>query len=278
MAKLCAVLAVALLFPPAAAAHLRTGTVAVDYRARVVTRPVGPVSVGVYESDRALHVRVQPGHSLVVLGYLGEPLLRIGDTGPARAVASPTAEATRLVVHGRSAVWHDVRTSRRRWGIPMSIDGRMTVITGTTTKLAHPALWPWVLVLALVALVALRISPSALGSASAAAAVVVAAAFMASAYADPGTWIAGVDEIFFIAAGLGVLRWGPPAARLPSALWLALVGLAVGLSKGQVFLHALILSALPGTVVRLGATIAIGAGLAGTMAGCMSYVRSERIS
>jgi hypothetical protein len=68
VAKLCAVVAVALLLPPAAAAHLRTGTVAVDYRAHIVMRPVGPVSVGVYQSDRALHVTVQPGHSLVLLG------------------------------------------------------------------------------------------------------------------------------------------------------------------------------------------------------------------
>lgn len=275
MAKLCAVLAVALLFPPAAAAHLRSGTVAVDYRARIVIRPVGPVSVGVYESDRALHVSARPGHSVVVFGYLGEPLLRIDDTGPATALHSPTAEATRLVVHGRTAIWHDVRTSRPRWRVPMSVDGFSTVLTGTTTKLAHPALWPWLLVVAFVALVAVRSSPSVLGIASATAAVVVAAAFMASAYASPGTWIAGADEIFFIAAGLGVLRWGPPAARLPSALWLGLVGLAVGLSKGQVFLHALVLSALPGTVVRLGATIAIGAGLSAAVAGCIAYVRSE---
>jgi len=220
-------------------------------------------------------VSVQSGHSLVVYGYLGEPLLRIADTGPAKAASSPTAEATKLVVHGRSAVWHDVRTSQRRWGIPMSVDGLRTELTGTTTKLAHPALWPWLLGVALILLAAVRISPSALGIGSAAAAVVVAVAFMLSAYADPGTWIAGVDEFFFIAAGLGVLRWGPPAARLPSALWLGLVGLAVGLSKGQVFLHALVLSALPGTVVRLGATVAIGAGLAATVTGCVAYVRTE---
>jgi len=275
VAKICAVLAVALLFPSAAAAHLRTGTVAVDYRTRIVRRPAGPVSAGVYQSDRAIHVSVRPGHRLVVYGYLGEPLLRVGDGGPATAVRSPTAQATRLVVHDRSAVWHDVRTSRSRWSIPMSIDGLRTVLAGTTTKLAHPALWPWLLILALMGVASLRIRPSALGVASAVAAGVVAVGFMLSAYADPGTWIAGVDEIFFIVAGVGVLRWGPPAARLPSALWLALVGLAVGLSKGQVFLHALVLSPLPGTVVRLGASIAIGAGLAGTVAGCLAYIRSE---
>ncbi len=275
MTKICAALAVALLLPPAAAAHLRTGTVAVDFRTRIVTRPTGPVSVGVYESDRAVHVSVQPGHSLVVFGYLGEPLLRVGDTGSANAARSPTAEAARLVLHHRSAVWHDVRTSRHRWEIPMSVDGRMTVARGTTTRLAHPALWPWLLVVAVIVLAALRVPLAALGVASAAAAVVVAVAFIASAYASPGTWIAGVDEIFFIAAGIGVLRWGPPVARLPAAIWLSLVGLAVGASKGQVFLHALVLSALPSTVVRLVAALAIGAGLAGAVTGCIVYVRTE---
>ena len=114
-----------------------------------------------------------------------------------------------------------------------------------------------------------------LGVASSVAAAVVALAFIASAYADPGTWIAGVDELFFIGAGIGVLRWGPPAARLPSAAWLGLVGLAVGLSKGQVFLHALVLAALPGTLVRVAAAVAIGAGLAGAAAACVAYVRAE---
>lgn len=275
MAKLGLVLVVALLFPPAAAAHLRTGTVAVDYRTRLVMQPIGPVSVGVYQSDRAVHMSVEPGHTVVVYGYLQEPFLRVGTDGDAESTRSATAAAAKLVIHGRSAVWHDVRTSSTRWGIPIRVDGRLTAIEGVTTRLPHPAVWPWILLLAAVSATALRATPAMLGITSSVAAVVVALTFVASAYADPGTWIAGVDELFFIAAGLGVLRFGPPVARLPSAAWLGLVGLAVGLSKGQVFLHALVLSALPGTVVRLAAAVAIGAGLAAAVAACVSYVRTE---
>jgi hypothetical protein len=275
VAKLALVLGVALLFPPTAAAHLRTGTVAVDYRARILRAPAGAVSVGVYESDRALHVSVRPGHSLVVFGYLGEPLVRIGDNGDATATSSPTAAATKLTVRGRSAVWHDVRTSSAHWRIPVQVDGAREAVVGVTTRLPHPTLWPWLVLVAVLCVAALRVAPAPLGVASSVAAVVVAVAFVASAYANPGTWIAGVDELFFIAAGLGVLRWGPPVARLPSIAWLGLVGLAVGLSKGQVFLHSLVLSALPGTIVRLAASVAIGAGLAGAVAAYVSYVRTE---
>lgn len=274
MAKLSAVVAVALLFPPAAAAHLRTGTVAVDYRARIVRAPGGPVSAGVYESDRALHVHVRTGHSLVVYGYLGEPLLRIGATGSAESAGSPTAAATRLTLHGRSAVWHDVRTGSAHWRIPVLVDGRRESIEGVTRRLPRPSLALWLGIAAAVglALAATR-SAAAAGLASATAAIVVAAGFALGAYASPGTWIAGLDELAFAAAGVGVLRFGPPQARVPAALWLSLVGLAVGLSKGQVFLHAFVLSTIPGTVTRLLAAAAIGAGTAGGVLGGVSYLR-----
>ena len=269
-------MAVGLAAPHAAAAHLRTGTIAVDYEARIVEAPGGPVSVGVYQSDRALHVSVARGHSLVVYGYLGGPLLRIGREGDAVGTTSPTAAATKLTTHGRSAVWHDVRTSSARWVVPIEIDGRRTAIVGVTRKLPRPALWPWLVLLAVMCLAGLRAPPVVLGSASSAAGIVVAVAFSVDAYASPGTWIQSVDEIFFAVVGFGVLRYGPPVARLPSALWLSLVGLAVGLSKGQAFLHPIVLAVLPGKAVRVLATIAIAAGAAGVAAGCAAYARSER--
>lgn len=269
-----AVVPVALAVVPTAGAHLRTGTVAVDYRARLISRPVGPVSVGVYQSDRALHLRVQRGHSVLVYGYLGDPLLRVGRLGSAAATSSPTAQAARVTVNGRSAVWHDVRTSRVRWGIPIRVDGRLGVIEGMTERLARPSLWLWLAITAAAGLgVAATRSAIAAGLVSATAAIVVAAGFALSAYASPGTWIAGLDELAFAVAGVGVLRFGPRAARVPAALWLSLVGLAVGLSKGEVFLHALVLSTIPGTATRLLATGAIGAGIAGGALAGASYLR-----
>jgi hypothetical protein len=102
----------------------------------------------------------------------------------------------------------------------------------------------------------------------------VAAGFALSAYANPGTWIAGVDELFFAAAGVGVLRWGAPSLRLASAVWLGLLGVAVALSKGEMFFHALVLSALPGTAMRVAAVVAIGAGASAAVLGCDAYVRA----
>lgn len=274
MAKLGVALLVALVFPAAAAAHLRTGTVAVDYEAHVVRAPGWPLSVGVYESDRALHVGVARGHSLVVYGYLGEPFLRIAREGNAVATTAPTAAASRLTTHGRSAVWHDVRTSQTRWTVPISVDGVRTAIVGETKRLRRPALLLWLAVAAAFGLAAAATrSAAAAGLASATAAIVVAGGFALSAYASPGTWIAGLDELAFVLAGVGVMRWGPPAARLPSAAWLGVVGLAVGLSKGQVFLHALVLSTLPGTATRALAAAAVGAGLAAAGLAGARYLR-----
>ena len=192
---------------------------AVDYRPRVTHRPAGPFTVGVYLSDRALHLSVQRGHTVVVYGYLGEAFVRVSDAGVAVDTSSPTAAATGLVPRGaaptgwtlrskgRSVVWHDVRTSRPQWHVPIAVDGRREAIVGETQKLPRPALWPWLVLLAAIGAAAAVVrSSTALGLVtSSAAAIVVAAAFALSAYADPGTWIAGVDELFFAAAGVGVL-------------------------------------------------------------------------
>jgi hypothetical protein len=273
VAKLCAVLAVALLFPPAAAAHLRSGTVAVDHRARITKRPAGPFSIVVYQSDRALHLSVDAGHVVVVYGYLGNPLYRIGDGG----VAVQAAQGGWLLVsHHRSVTWHDLRTSRPTWRVPIAVDGRRAVVVGTTSTLRHPALWIWVVALAAIGIAGLLAAPAVSGTVSSAAAVIIAVAFALDTYASPGTWIAGIDETLFAAAGLGVLRWGPPVARMPAVLWLSLLGAAVGLSKGAVFLHALVLAALPGAFVRVLAVAAIGAGIAGATRTCIDYARSER--
>ena len=68
--------------------------------------------------------------------------------------------------------------------------------------------------------------------------------------------------------------WGPSSLRLAAAVWLSLLGLAVGLSKGEVFFHALVLSSLPGAATRIAAVVAIGAGVAGAVLGCLAYVRA----
>lgn len=287
--KSCLVAAavIALALPSTAAAHLRSGTVAVDFHARVTHTPAGPLRVGVYLSDRAVHIGVERGHRVVVYGYLGEPFVRVGGRGVVVNTASPTAAATGLLPRGApragwvlrshhlTVVWHDVRTSRPHWHVPIAVDGRRETIAGETTRLPRPAVWPWLVLLAAIGAAAAVVRrPVTLGVISSAAAMVVAAGFALSAYANPGTWIAGVDELFFAAAGVGVLRWGAPSLRLASAVWLGLLGVAVALSKGEMFLHALVLSALPGTAMRVAAVVAIGAGASGAVLGCVAYVRA----
>lgn len=258
---------IALALPSTAAAHLRSGTIAVDFHARVTHTPAGPVRVGVYLSDRAVHIGVERGHGVVVYGYLAAATGLLPRGAPRAGWV--------LRSHHLTVVWHDVRTSRPHWHVPIAVDGRRETIAGETTRLPRPAVWPWLVLLAAIGAAAAVVRrPVTLGVISSAAAMVVAAGFALSAYANPGTWIAGVDELFFAAAGVGVLRWGAPSLRLASAVWLGLLGVAVALSKGEMFLHALVLSALPGTAMRVAAVVAIGAGASGAVLGCFAYVRA----
>jgi hypothetical protein len=294
-----AALAAVLAAPPAASAHLRTGTVAVDDRARVVS--LSPLfTAGIYLSDRALHLTAHPGHTVVVLGYLGEPFVRVNEAGVWIDDASATARATGLVPKGspagwrlergrRTVVWHDSRVQalpsgvrHASWTIPIVVDGRRRTISGTVVRFAAPALWPWLLVAVLVALAGgatgrgrERAVALVLGSAASACALVAASGFALGAYASPGTWIATVDEAFFALAGLAVLAWGPRGAHAAVGGGLGVLGLAVGLSRGQIFLHPIVLSALPGTPARALVAVAIGAGLAAAVAGAVFYARLE---
>src|ERR687887_2689773 len=81
----------ALATPTHASAHIRTGSVAVDYRVHVFPTRL-PLTAHVYLGDRALRLSVRPGHSVTVLGYGGEPFLRLDDAG-ATVLRSPTAAA-----------------------------------------------------------------------------------------------------------------------------------------------------------------------------------------
>src|SRR5919204_5337511 len=122
----------ALAAPATASAHIRTGSVAVDYRVRVFPTRL-PLTAHVYLGDRAVRISVRPGHSVTVFGYGGEPFLRIDDAG-VTILNSPTAAALRLTPRhkrGRSFVWHDARVrglppeiDRGGWAIPPLVRGR----------------------------------------------------------------------------------------------------------------------------------------------------------
>jgi len=110
-----AVVAGSLALPATAAAHLRTGRVAVDYEATVA--PLQPpvaqaLAVRVYRADLALGLRVSDHHRVVVLGYTGEPFLRLGAGGTYASRSSLTAAGLGLVGPHSGTGWQLVSRAR----------------------------------------------------------------------------------------------------------------------------------------------------------------------
>lgn len=291
--------------PATAGAHLRSGTVAVDYRASVFHADTAAYTARIFQSDRALSVTVRPGHTVELIGYLGEPVFRLNDAGLSINRASPTAAAVRLIDKSEevdastpswqlepgndSVVWHDARTQtlppgvqEGRWRVPLLVDGRRVRLQGDLHRYPAPSLWPWLA--ALAAILAVGLSPVltsrrpstdtvAIGSAlvAAGACVVLLIAFALDAYASPGTWIEAIDSLVLLAVGAWVLRRGPERFHVAAALGMGLVALAVGLLEGAVFFHPIVLAVLPALVIRLAAILAIGAGITAATLGAVSY-------
>jgi hypothetical protein len=304
--RLIPVAIVAMLATPAVAnAHLRSDVVAVDYRATVTTQK-GPFEARVYETDRALRLVVTRGHSVIVLGYLGEPLLRVDDRGTAVNAASPSASRTGLLkksqlVSGRTiawyrlsdrgaVIWHDSRlrglppgVSRAVWTVPLLVDGKRGRLRGELNGFPKPALWPWLLLAAMfVAAVAAvpfsgnrrRVASGAIGFGvlAALAFVASASAFAFDASASPGTWIFGADGLVFVALGLGILIKGPQHLHVGAAAGLGLLALTFALTKAEVFFHPVVLAVVPGWAARLAVTAAVCSGVAAAALGCVSYI------
>lgn len=292
-----------LAVPGVAGAHVRIGTLAVDVRVRVLLPSQHvPFAVTIDEGSRSLGLDVEKGHRVVVLGYLGEPMLRVDGPRVAVNAASPTAAAAGLVAkndehrgwehrHG-AAFWPDPRlqqlpagSERARWSIPLLVDGRRTRIVGELERVPRPSFWPWLLLaLALTAagsLLALgraqhrlRSGCIVLGAVATLAAMVTGGGFAFEAHAT-GSRVAAVYLLLFAVAGAGAAVFGPQEMRVAASAWLGLVGLMAGLAYGQVFLHGVVLSVLPVTVSRAAAALAVGFGAAACLLGGLFYARAE---
>lgn len=284
-----------LAIPAAADAHLRSGTVAVDYQASITSAPSDAYTAQIFTSDRALSLTVRAGHTVVLLGYLGEPVFRLDAAGLWINAASPTAMVLRLASGTRhsgaagpvwrlragqhTVIWPDARAQslparaqRGIWHIPLVVDGSHVILRGSLRRFPAPELWPWAVTLAVLLLAGgmpVLLGRRDLGDAMAigAAAVVACAAivimvgFTLDAYASPGTWIEAVNTLACIAAGVGVLVAGPRRWRAAVAGGVGALGLAIGLLEGAVFLHPIVLAVLPSEVMRILDVVAIGAGL-----------------
>ena len=289
LALLAAVLA-ALLFAAPAGAHVRTGSVAVTYRVAVEHVPRF-VSARVYPGDRALRLTAAPGHTVVVLGLLGEPFIRIDSHGVTVSKRSPTAQSAKARVKGRSVIWHDPRLTggldprvhMARWTIRLVVDGRPARLSGTIERVPVPSPWPWIALgvpFVAAAVVALRrrgaIEPGAdvLGALVGVAILATAAGFAFDANASESRWVEAGNEVVFAAVALVVLARGRAETRALAAGALGLLGLAVGATKIPVFTHGVVLSLLPAEVARTAVALMLWSSAAAAAVGAAVFART----
>jgi hypothetical protein len=284
----------ALALPAQAAAHGRAPTVAIDFLLRLepATLAIPGIHVSVLDGDRSLQLSVSPGHRVVVRGLLSEPVLRIGPDGVWVNASSPTAAADLLVTErgsgwvrigsGSSIVWHDHRlapppTSRPgpagTFSVPISIDGRPATISGTFWRVGNPSAWPWVggavaFLAAVAAAAVLRRGWRAyltvgLGSAAGLGALLAVTTFAAKdAPNGQIAWlqIAGGIVVGAVLAGLLVVSRG--RRRVHTAGIVGGVAAAASIGSLPVFLHGVVISALPATPARLACGLALVGGAA----------------
>ena len=283
-----------LALPAQAAAHGRAPVVALDFLLRLEpeTLAIPGVHVSVLDGDRSLQLTVSAGHRVVVRGLLSEPVLRIGPDGVWVNASSPTAAADRLVSTrgsgwvriggGNSIAWHDHRLApppasrpgpAGSFSVPITLDGRPAKISGTFWRVQNPSAWPWaagaVALLAAVAATAVfrhgwrSHLTVGLGSAAGLGALLAVTTF-AARDAPNGriAWLqiaAGV-VVGVVLASLLLVSHGRRRAHTAGIMG----GVAAAASVGSlpVFLHGVVISALPATPARLACGLALVGGAA----------------
>jgi hypothetical protein len=284
----------ALAVPASAAAHARSATVALDYRLVLDTAAerLSGISVAILDGDRSLQVRVQHGN-VVVLGDLGEPMLRLVPTGAWANRASATAVAERLVSSGRgwqrvasgsTFTWHEHRLSpppydggragpAARFSVPARLSGRRVMIGGTFVRYPRPSIWPWAAGAGstLAALVVwFRVRPglraratTALGSIAGLAALGTLVAFGA-ADAPNGrvAWAQIVTGLLLAGVLYGALFRLRGARRVQLAGILGVAAGAVSIGSLSVFWHGVVISLVSATPSRVLCATALVAGAA----------------
>jgi hypothetical protein len=289
-----------LAVPASASAHARSATVALDYRLKLdrATRSLPAVSVGILDGDRSLRIGVR-GVTVVVLGNLGEPMLRVGPQGAFVNRASITAVAERLttlshgwtrVSSGPSFTWHEHRLSPPPYGaatgpvarfeIPVTIDGHPQTIGGTFVRYARPAIWPWALAAAVfTAAIAAAVHlhrrvTIGLGTTAGLAALVSLIAF--SAADAPTGRVAWLQIVLGIGLGVvvcSVLLRSHEPRRSQLAGLLGAVAAALSIGSLGAFRHGVVVSLLSATGSRALLALAL---VAGASAAVTSFARGGR--
>ncbi len=162
-----------------AAAHIAGGAAPADARSTVTgIRPAAalgshpPIEVTVGLGGQFVRVVNQHAGRVVVVGYRGEPFLRLSrqqvqinqrsvtarQTGLLPADAGTGRQWVRLAASD-TVTWTDRRIDgrtlppgvSRTWTLPIVVDGQRVTVLGTRTGLASPSPWPWAAALVLVA-------------------------------------------------------------------------------------------------------------------------------
>ena len=247
------------------------------------------VHADVVDGDRALRVRVDAPHRLLVRGLVGEPLLRFASSGVWVNSASPTAAADRLATRGsgwlrvtrtNAFLWHDhrltpppaLRAGAKRCLVAAGRARRAVDCTaGTFTRVERPPLWPWIVAMAVglgaVAALARALPERRPETAAAIAAIAAAGALTAStAFATGDTiarraqWIeAGSAGVLALFAAVALLRHDR-SLRTWAAMVVGVVAASLGLGSLSVFRHGVVVSSLPASFTRLATAVALVGG------------------
>jgi hypothetical protein len=190
LAVLAAILAIMfmLINPVPASAHIAGSGGSPSNHQVTVTgiRPAVPtVGVTVGVGGQWVRVTNQGAAEIIILGYRGEPFLRLSsDRVEANQLSSTAAETGQIpgapvpadssteprwvqLRDGDSATWTDNRIdpesqgdaqrqpqrASRSWELPLVVDGRQVAVLGTWERVPPPSPWPWLAALGLLAAV-----------------------------------------------------------------------------------------------------------------------------
>jgi hypothetical protein len=280
-ASLLAALVLLLVGAAPASAHGGSTTKATRYRAELDGLDPEVKGVTVRLVDRETRIELDAGdHEVVVLGYEGEPYLRVGDDGvfenrrspsvylntsltggtPSADADADAAPEWRRIGDGPRVRWHDhalhVPPGQRagdravtRWERALLIDGDAVSLQGRIVTLPSRSSVPWLAVAAALAVVAVGVSRRAWRATVVAlllVLVVADAVRVAGLVAGTPTWLQSRWHVLSDASTLSIIGWGMAVAAL------ALLRLRRRLEAAAAAIVAAGVLALTGGVLEVG--------------------------